>query len=365
MGPAMLAEPGPEQQAIAEAARRVIAAECDLSARLRDPAAAAAEAPRRWRGFAELGWLGLAIPEAHGGSGGTMRELWPLLVECGRGLVLDPLLPNLLGALALARCGGAHGLLERVVAGEARVAPALDDAVPTRAVPQGDGWRVSGRKAVVLGAPEADLLLVTAEERLLLVPADAPGVTRRAYPLVDGRLAADVLLEAVALPAEALLAEGAAARLALEEMELAGALACVAEMAGAMEAALERTIAHLRLRVQFGAPLATQQALRHRVADMSIACEETAVLGWRAAQAFEDPATRALAVAAAMAQAGAAALRVCEEAVQLHGATAIVDEFPVGHFLKRVVVAERLFGNSEDWLERVAGGLGIVARLET
>jgi alkylation response protein AidB-like acyl-CoA dehydrogenase len=232
------------------------------------------------------------------------------------------------------------------------------DADTTRARRTQDGWRVDGHKGVVLGAPEAELVILgshgaSAETGpvLLLIDPAAPGVTLRPYPLVDGRMAAELHLHDVA--PEAVLAEGEDAVAALEDAVLAGALACAAEATGAMEAALERTIDHLRQRQQFGARLADQQALRHRVADMFIACQESAALGWRAALAFDEPRTglRRMAIAAAIAQAGPASLRVCEEAIQLHGAIAITEEFPVGHYLKRAIVAERIFGGADHWLD--------------
>ena len=365
----MLAEPGPEQRAIREAVQRYLAQEADILERLRDPARAAGDAPRRWADFARLGWLGLPLPEAHGGSGGGMAELWPVLTALGHGLALDPYLPTVvLGGLTIARAGSEAQqarLLPRIAAGELRLALAGmagfpgGDADTTRARHMTKGWRIDGHKGVVLGAPEAGLLILgtrsastQAEPLLLLVDPLAAGVTLRAYPLIDGRMAAEVHLHDVEVPADAVLAAGEAAVTAMEEASLAGALACVAEAVGAMEAALERTIAHLRQRRQFGARLADQQALRHRVADMFIACQECAALGWRAALAFDAPRAgmRRMAIAAAMAHAGPASLRVCEEAIQLHGAIAITDEIPVGHSLKRAVVAERLFGSADHWL---------------
>jgi len=360
----MLAEPGPEQRAIRDAVQRYLAQEADILDRMRDPARAAGDAARRWADFARLGWLGLPLPDAHGGSGGGMAELWPVLTGLGHGLSLDPYLPTVvLGGLTIARAGNAAQqarLLPRIVAGELRVALAgMAGGDTTRARRTAGGWRIDGHKGVVLGAPEAGLLILgtrsastQAEPLLLLVDPRAAGVTLRAYPLIDGRMAAEVHLDDVDVATDAVLAEGEAAATAMEDASLAGALACVAEAVGAMEAALERTIAHLRHRQQFGARLADQQALRHRVADMFIACQESAALGWRAALAFDErhAEMRRMAVAAAMAHAGPAALRVCEEAIQLHGAIAITDEIPVGHYLKRAVVAERLFGNADHWL---------------
>ena len=366
----MQPEPGPEQQAIREAVHHYLAREGGIDARLRDPARMANAAAQRWRDFAGLGWLGLPLPEAAGGSGGGMAELWPVLTAFGHELALDPYLPTVvLGGLTLARAAAPAqqaSLLPAIAVGELRLALALAEpglgeasaALRTRARPVPGGWRLDGQKSVVLGAPEATRLIVSAtaegtEPLLLLLDPAAPGVTLRPYPLIDGRLAAEIQMADAPVEADSVLARGDAAAAAIGQAVLAGALAGVAEICGAMEAALARTVAHLRERRQFGRRLADQQALRHRVADMFIACQESAALGWRAALAFDAPdlAASRLAIAAARAQAGPAGLRVCEEAIQLHGALAITDEFPVGHYLKRVVVAERLFGGSTAWLD--------------
>lgn len=361
--------PSPELLEIEEAARRFLAREYDFQRRRRLLEAPHSHDPQPWRDFAEMGWLGLPLPERFGGSGGGAREAWMLLRCLGAHLVLEPYLSSVLVCgWSLVRHAAGHAqtrIIPGLVAGHLRLAFAHDepghedpDRPATAATPADGGWRVAGHKAVVLGAPTADCILVSAghdgRRLVFLLDPNDERVTIRPYPLIDGRQAGEVAIDGAVLPPAALIARDRDADGLLETARLAGALGSMAEAAGVMDAALAATVDHLRTRRQFGQRLADFQALRHRVADMHIACQEADALGWRAAQALDsaDSVHGLLAVAAAKAQIGEAARKVCEEAVQMHGAIAITDEFPVGHYLKRAIVNERLFGNSEHWNER-------------
>lgn len=361
--------PGEDLLAIEEAAHQFLSQEYDFNRRRADLQDNGSHDRTLWHRFAELGWLGLSLPEDLGGAGGGAAESWILLQQLGAHLVLEPYLSS------VAVCGWslvAHGradvrdrLLPELISGRVQLAlahsePSSDhpDTPSALATPQDDGWRVVGHKAVVLGAPIADYFLVSAtcdtQRAVLLIGADDAAVTIRPYRLIDGRHAGEVHISGARVGWDDLVAIGADADALLEVSRLAGALGCVAESVGVMKAALAATADHLHARRQFGQPLAEFQALRHRVADMHIACEEADALGWRATQAFgaADLTERVLAIAAAKSQVGDMARKVCEEAIQLHGAIAITDEFPVGHYLKRAVVNERLFGNNELWTQR-------------
>lgn len=361
--------PGEDLVAIAEAARHFLAQEYDFRRRAADLQDNAWDDRTLWRRFAELGWLGLSLPETFGGAGGGATESWMLVQGLGAHLVLEPYLSSVIVCgWALAEHGSVtiqQRVLPELIAGRLQLAMAHDEPsqdhphIPsTRATPRDGGWRIVGRKAVVLGAPTADRILVSARGDdgtmvLLIDPRDA-AVTTRPYRLIDGRQAGEMQFDGAWVGPDAVVSLGDDAEAMLEAARLAGAIGCVTELVGVMRAALAATAEHLRTRRQFGQPLAALQALRHRVADMHIACEEADALGWRAAQAYgaADPTERLIAIAAAKAQVGELARKLCEEAVQLHGAIAITDEFPVGHYLKRAVVDERLFGNSELWNRR-------------
>lgn len=367
----MSSSPGEDLVAIEEAAHQFLAQEYDFRRRSADLEGDGSHDRSLWQRFAELGWLGLSLPQSYGGAGGGAPESWMLLQQLGAHLALEPYLHSVVvcgwSLVAHGRAEIRDRLLPELIAGRVRLAlahsePGRDypEAPSTLMTAQDDGWRLVGHKAVVLGAPTADHILVSAtcdaQRVVLLIRPDDADVTIRPYRLIDGRSAGEIHISGARIERHDLVAVGADADALLQASRLAGALGCVAESVGVMKTALAATVEHLRTRRQFGHPLAEFQALRHRVADMHIACAEADALGWRAAQAFEtaDLTEQLLTIAAAKSQVGDTALKVCEEAVQLHGAMAITDEFPVGHYLKRAVVNERLFGNSEWWTQYFA-----------
>ncbi|MBR0652013.1 hypothetical protein GXW78_20285 [Roseomonas terrae] len=364
----MSSSPGEDLLAIEEAANNFLSQEYDFRRRNIYLQGTGNVERSLWRRFADLGWLGLSLPEDYGGAGGSAVESWMLLQRLGAYLVLEPYLSSVVV------CGWplvTHGrkqvrdrLLPELIAGRIQLSLALNEPegkhpniITTLATPMDGGWRLVGHKSVVLGAPTADYLLLSArcdaQRIVLLIRPDDAGVMIRPYRLIDGRTAGEILFDGARVGPDSLLAVGPEADELLDVARLAGAFGCVAESVGVMKAALAATVEHVRARRQFGQALSGFQAIRHRIAAMHIACEEADALGWRAAQAYSlaDPKERLAAIAAAKSDVGQSARRVCEEAVQFHGAIAITDEFPVGHYLKRAVVNERLFGNSELWTE--------------
>ena len=328
-----------------------------------------------WRLFAEQGWLGLNVPVELGGLGGSMLDLLVLMSAFGEALVVEPYLPSIvLGALSIA----SHGteaqrarLLPGLLGGAAQIALAFAEPdggydahhVETTSRRSADGFLLSGHKSVVLGAPYADHLIVSARSfgavsdaqgiSLFVIERDRPGVRLRPYATIDGRRAAEVLLENVPVAhADLLGSEGAGGPI----IDAAIARGIVAELGcavGALQGALDLTISYLNMREQFGRKLATYQALRHKVADMFVQRQECAALAVRAARACDDgdagESTEAL--AAAKAYFGEEGRKLCENAVQMHGAIAITEEYICGHYLKRLVAADRMFGGVDHHLD--------------
>lgn len=317
-----------------------------------------------WGKAAAIGLLGLAYPEDAGGMGGGAIELMLVMQTLGRALPLEPFLPTMvLGAAALR--GAEPAQRERwvgaIAAGD-RVLGWADGAC--RARPEADGWRLDGEAHAVLHGDSADTLLVAARidfgpPALFIVDARGAGIARDGWRTHDGRRAADLRFDAVRLDADAHLGDA----VLIERVRQAGIAALAAEAVGAMELALELTVAHLKTRVQFGAPLARQQALQHRVAEMLIALEQSRSMAMYAALMLDDPAAaeRAKAAAAVKVQIGGAARFVAQQAVQLHGGLGVTDECAVGHVLKRVVVLEGEFGAGAQHLASFAGSGGFIA----
>jgi alkylation response protein AidB-like acyl-CoA dehydrogenase len=367
----------PEQTMLQEVARRYVTEQYSFTRREAILASATGEDKDVWRDFATMGWLALPFPEVYGGAGGSMLDVLLLMQEFGRGLVSEPYLSTVvLGGLTVLACGTEqqrHAILPGLIAGELKLAFGMAEPragydlndIRTTARPEGNGYRLTGHKAVVLGARSADRLIISARTggaqrdaegiSLFLVAATSPGIRLRSYATIDGRQAAEVLLDDVRVTDADLLGPPDTAAAALQEAAMGGTVAVIGEAVGAMDAAIAQTVSYLNLREQFGRRLATFQALRHRVADMFVLQREAAALALLAARSFEPSghADRAEAVAAAKAYVGEEGRRVAEEAVQLHGAIAITDEFVVGHYLKRMIAIDRLFGDVDHHLDQV------------
>jgi len=219
---------------------------------------------------------------------------------------------------------------------------------------------------VVLGAPGAALFVVlartagaqhdTAGLSCFLVPADSPGVELQAYRTIDGGRAGELIFEDIRLDGEQRLGPEGEALPAVEAVIDGAAAAVCAEAVGIAEAATEATRDYLRERKQFGVPLASFQALQHRLAEMTIAVEELRSLAYAANLRLDetDPRERALAVSAAKAETGRRGHQVVAEAVQLHGGMGVSEELDIGTYFKRIQAINALFGDRRQHLRRYA-----------
>ena len=354
-----------EQRLLQESANNLLAAR-----------AAKAGVQDIWTEIAGLGWLGLPLPEADGGLGQSTVDVAIVTEAMGRHLVSAPYVSNVLlgGGLVAALGSDAQraSLLPALADGKLRLAlaHAEEDArydlrhVATRAVRENGGWTLAGRKIAVLAGGDADTLLVSARISgatrdaegvgLFMIDRAAAGVAVEAYPTVDGGAAARITLAAVKAGDDARLGDDA---LAYIERAFDRAIAAWAsELVGVMEAATAATIDYTKIRVQFGKPLAVNQVLRHRMADMSIACEEARSMALRAAiyADHDDAAQRARAIAGAWAKVSRAARFVAEQAVQLHGGMGVTNELQIGGYLKRVLALDALVGGPDHHLRRHA-----------
>jgi pimeloyl-CoA dehydrogenase small subunit len=331
-----------------------------------------------WRRYAELGLLGLPFAEEYGGFGGGAIEIMLVMEAFGRALALEPYLASVvLAGTALRLAGSAAqqaALLPQVAAGDMLLAFAHGERqarydladVLTTARPKGAGWAIDGGKSVVVHGADADRLIVSARsagERddpdgisLFLVDAKANGVARRAYPLRDGTRAAEISLSGVEVGAEALLGEPGGALPVIARVVEAGIAAVAAEAVGAMEAMQAMTLEYLKTRQQFGKPIGQNQALQHRSAEMLIALEQGRSMAMLAAMTVDaaDAAERANNIAMAKVGVGQSARFVSQNAIQLHGGIGMTEEYAVGHYFRRVMVIEHMFGDTAHHLSRIA-----------
>ena len=372
-----------EQLQLADALRRWIARDYTFEARRAIVGSPTGVSDAAWGTLAELGLTALPLPEAHGGFDGDAVDMFVVMQELGRGLVVEPYFATMLGAEFLRR-GGQHGaLLERVAGGDLKLACALGERqsrhnlrdIATSATRDGNGWRLNGEKKVVLHGAQAGMLLVSARSggarrdaagiTLFAVPADAPGVTVLDVRMLDGQRAADVLLRDVRVGSEAQVGTADAGWAILEAAADYGAGLLCAEALGAMDALFGTTLDYLKTRQQFGVPIGKFQALQHRMVDMYVHLEQARSMALLAAVRLAGEARDAVdggdgtgaaerrrAVAAAKYRVGQAARFVGQQAIQLHGGMGVTDELPASHYFRRLSTIELTLGDCDHHLAR-------------
>ncbi|MDG2502806.1 MAG: acyl-CoA dehydrogenase family protein, partial [Porticoccaceae bacterium] len=330
----------------------------------------------QWQMFADLGWLAMTFEEDAGGFGGGALETMILCEQFGKYLVLEPYLESVVLVGGFLEAGGQSAIKEHflagLMAGELQGALAyLEEGnvanphyVTTKAESTDEGYLLNGRKTVVLNGPEANLFLVSARVgdnpaqtkegiSLFVVDKNTPGLSYKNYKTYDGRSACELLLENIALDADALVGEvGNAAELAAPIFRRAIVAVC-AEALGAMDALLEATVDYTKHRKQFGQSISSFQVLRHRMVDMYMEIELTRSLlmatAWKLDNDSEDAQQ---CVAALKAKVGKAGRYVSHNAIQLHGGIGTTDEFSVGHYFKRLAAIGVMFGSRDSHLTR-------------
>jgi len=334
-----------------------------------------------WREMADMGWAGVLLPEEHGGASFGYQGLGQVLEASGRTLAASPLVSTaLVGAPLVLAAGSAAqqaAVLPAVAAGDCVLALALDEqprhaptAIATRATPHGQAYRLVGSKTFVLDGHVADQLIVVARTAgeanasagltLFLVPAGTPGLDIARTRMVDSRNAARVTLHDVELGADAVLGPVGEAWPLLERVLDGARAGLAAEMLGTAQEAFDRTVAYLKLREQFGVPIGSFQALKHRAALMFCELELTRSAVLAALDAL-DSGREDVAALASLAK-----CKACEtlelvsgEAVQLHGGIGMTDAEEIGLFLKRARVAQQTFGDAAFHRQRYADLLGL------
>jgi alkylation response protein AidB-like acyl-CoA dehydrogenase len=330
---------------------------------------------QNWATFAEFGLLAAPFAEAHGGLGGGAQDVLVIMEEFGKALVVEPYVQTVvLCGGALKHAGSAAQQDEHIAAiasGERVFAFAQAEPksrwnladVSTSAKKSGAGYVLSGVKAVVIGAPQADHFIVSARTggaqreangiSLFIVPKSAKGVATRDYPTIDGFRASEIQFEDVALGAEHLVGAAGEAFSVIERVQDEAIAALSAEAVGVLRVMHALTMDYAKTRKQFGRPLAEFQVIQHRLVDMFMEVEESISMAYLATLKLDaSPAERAKAASAAKARIGRACRFVGQNAVQIHGGMGVTDEMRVAHYFKRATMIESQFGNSDFHLER-------------
>lgn len=326
----------------------------------------------QWPTVVDNGWPTIALSEDAGGLGVSLVDICILFEEFGRGLVVEPYASCLLlGAGLVDRLGDPlqKVLLRGVIAGETLLGLAHEEDttrgdvanVASHARRDGNVWLLDGRKLCVIGAPQAHRLVVSARTSgdapsrdgvsLFLMTVDAPGINVTPYQTVDNYPAADIVFENVT--AELLGPEGGAAD-ALHEAIAHATLAACAELVGSMERVLHLTRDYAKTRRQFGKPIASQQAVQHKLADMFVETEMSRSALYAALAAAANGESIVSAASGAKAFIAKAARFVCETGIQLHGGMGMADASEVGHHYRRALALDALHGNADFHLGRYA-----------
>ncbi len=374
-----------EQEALRAGARRFLAQQSSPS-RVR----AAMKTERGWepevwqRLCQELGWTSMIVPEAHGGFGAGHVELVGLFEEAGYAMLCAPLLSTVaLGtnALLLGHSEDLRGAwLPQIAAGDATATVAYLEgsargdlsSIETVARRAADGYVLTGVKRFVLDGATATLLVIAARIEgagsgeaavaLFAVPAETPGVTRTALATMDPtRRMADVSLRDVHLPLSSLLAEPGAGWTVLQGTLQRACVALAAEQVGGAQRCLEMSVEYAKVRVQFGRPIGSFQAIKHRCADMFVDVESArSACYWAGCVAASgDESELALAAATAKAFCSDAFFRTAAETLQVHGGIGITWEHDAHLYFKRAQASELLFGDPSSHREAVARGIGL------
>lgn len=328
-----------------------------------------------WKAFAEeLGILGASFSEELGGLGGGAIDNMIIMEEFGKALVIEPYLGTVViggGFMKHSGYAGAASVIEGIVAGTTTIAFAYAEPqarytwqdLKTTAKKEGSGYVLNGHKAVVVGAPFATHLVVTARTggaqrdtggvSVFLLDKTLPGIVTRDYPTVDGGRASEVYFENVSIPADALIGEEGGG-LPLVNKVLDEATAAVgAEAVGVLRKLHEGTLDYAKQRKQFGTAISNFQVLQHRMVDMFIEVEQAVSMTYMATiKLDESDAERAKAVSAAKVRIGRACKFVGQNAIQIHGGMGMTDELAIGHYFKRASIIEGLFGSVDHHLRR-------------
>jgi len=365
-----------EQSMLRDSVRRFLEDNCAFDKRTSVVDAGSFDADH-WQQFAELGLLGLTVPEEYGGMNCSAVESALVMEEIGRVLCVEPFWAiSVLAAqtLAATRDPKAAQLLQALCLGEVLPVLAHEEAaargnsalVQTRATAiGGERWHLNGEKVAVVAGNVAELLIVSARTSgnhddeqgisLFLIDPKAEGVERRDVRMIDNRWASHLYLRDVEVSQKNLLGVVGLGFPALRHGIEQATIALCAEAVGVMERSLWITRDYLKIRKQFGQLLGDFQSLQHRMSEMLIELElSRGMLHYALSSLDRNPAERNRALAAAKAHIGKSGQFVCGQSIQLHGGIGVTEEYVIGHYFKRMTLINTALGSSMHHFEQLA-----------
>lgn len=328
-----------------------------------------------WTEMANMGWVALNIPVAYGGLDFGYTGLGQVLEETGRTLTASPLVSTVLLSATAINLGGnllqKEALLTYIAAGDLIIAFALDEGAhhhptsfSTTAATSNEGYVLNGKKVAVMDGHIADKIIVAANTdngtQLFIVDAQTEGISIERISSIDSRNYANIQFENVVVSRDAKLGEYENGEALLERTLDIARVGLAAEMLGGIQEAFDRTMAYLKEREQFGVKIGSFQALQHRAADMFCEIELCKSVVIKALQAIDDGSDQLPELASlAKAKLGQVFQLVTNESIQMFGGIGMTDDEEIGFFIKRARAVQRLLGDANYHLDRLARMKGI------
>ena len=330
--------------------------------------------PEVWTIFSDLGWLSIPFSEDYGGYGGCNEDVAVIMEELGRGIVVEPFVATVLlfGGL-LSHCGNniiSADLIPKIIEGNCQGAFAYLERqsrfeitdMKTKATPSEKGWSIDGSKSIVLNGSNATHIIVAARTSggqydssgisLFMVDADSRGISILPYRMMDGHKAANITFDGVNVSEDAILGNLDEGMRIVENIMPQVLIGLCAESVGIMSVLNDATIAYTKTRQQFGVPISSFQALQHRMVDNFMAAEQARSMVYRALCAFGDGSLeveneRMRSLHAMKIAVARSSKMIGEEAIQIHGGMGMTDELNIGHYVKRLMTINLMFGDGD------------------
>ena len=364
-----------EQKMIQQSVERFVQDNYDLNTRISLSSDDLGYSNDYWKSMAELGWLGLPFDESDGGFGGNQIDVLVIMEQFGKGLVLEPYLASVVMGGGALKKGGTESLKNEILPGlvdgtkqlsfayaEQQSRFDLEDVI-TSARKEKDTFILNGQKSMVQNAETADHIVIAARTSggqidengitLFLVDANSEGLSMENFPTVDGLRASEITLENVSVNADRVVGNVDEGFEILQSVANDAILALSAEAVGAMEVLYKDTVEYTQQREQFDHPMSEFQVLQHRMVDMFMEYEQCKSMLYRATmECVQDPKAAQRTIHGLKHLIGKSGLFVGENAVQLHGGMGVTEELRIGHFFKRLLVIDSMFGNADHHLQK-------------